>query len=255
MLNSFCVTASCSSRASRDRSCITVSSRLRSYSRALVSAMAACAANRDRISWSRSVNPRFSAAAEVLLAAKMMPSTWSPSRTGTPRKCDIRGWAGGPALEPRVLADVGEPFRLALGEQHAEHPVPARQRADGLPLGVADPVHHELGERVALVGHAERRVARADQGPRGPHDHLQHVADGHLPGDRQHRLAHLVQLIQPVTHVTAQVTLTGSGLAGAHSPDVSRAAVPGASGGGPRTMDAGLRGRAADVAGARPRLA
>ena len=95
MLNSFCVTASCSSRASRDRSCITVSSRLRSYSRALVSAMAACAANRDRISWSRSVNPRFSAAAEVLLAAKMMPSTWSPSRTGTPRKCDIRGWAAG----------------------------------------------------------------------------------------------------------------------------------------------------------------
>ena len=66
---------------------------------------------------------------------------------------------GGPALEPGVRADVGEAFRLALGEQHAEHPVLAGQRADGPPFGVADPVHHELGERVALVGHAERRVA------------------------------------------------------------------------------------------------
>ena len=74
---------------------MTDSSRLRSYSRALVSAIAACAANRDRISSSRSVNPRFSAAAETLLAAKMMPRTWSPSRTGTPRKCDICGWAAG----------------------------------------------------------------------------------------------------------------------------------------------------------------
>src|ERR1700722_8578164 len=75
MLNSFWVTASCRSRASLDRSCMTLSSRLRSYSRALVSAMAACAANRDKISWSRSVKPCFSAAAEILLAAKMMPST------------------------------------------------------------------------------------------------------------------------------------------------------------------------------------
>src|SRR5690348_2994224 len=91
MLNSFCVTASCRSRASRDRSCTTDSSRLRSYSRALVSAIAACAANSERISSSRSVNPCFSAAAETLLAAKMMPRTWSPSRTGTPRKCDILG--------------------------------------------------------------------------------------------------------------------------------------------------------------------
>ena len=95
MLNSFCVTASCRSLASRERSCITESSRLRSYSRALVSAIAACAANSERISSSRSVNPRPAAAAEVLLAAKMMPRTRSPSRTGTPRKCDICGWADG----------------------------------------------------------------------------------------------------------------------------------------------------------------
>ena len=95
MLNSFCVTASCRSLASRERSCITESSRLRSYSRALVSAIAACAANSERISSSRSVNPRPAAAAEVLLAAKMMPRTRSPSRTGTPRKCDICGWAAG----------------------------------------------------------------------------------------------------------------------------------------------------------------
>ena len=75
---------------------ITDSSRLRSYSRALVSAIAACAANSARISSSRSVKPRPAAAAEVLLAAKMMPtSTWSPSRTGTPRKCDICGCAAG----------------------------------------------------------------------------------------------------------------------------------------------------------------
>ena len=234
MLNSFCVTASCRSRASRDRSCTTDSSRLRSYSRALVSAIAACAANRERISSSRSVNPRFSAAAETLLAAKMMPRTWSPSRTGTPRKCDILRVRGRPALEPGVLADIREPFRLALVEQHGEHPVPPRQRADRRPLGVADPVHHELGERVALIGHAERGVARADQGPGRAHDHLQHVADGHLPGDGQHRLAHLVQLVESFAHGCSDVSSCAGGLA---------------SGRGLRTIGAGRAGLAADVPG------
>src|SRR4029077_15954901 len=70
----------------------------------------------------------------------------------------------------------------------------------------ADPVHHELGERIALVGHAERGVARADQGPGRAHDHLQHVADGHLPGARQHRLAHLVQLVESFAHGSSDVS-------------------------------------------------
>ena len=45
MLNSFCATASCSSLASLARSSVTDSSPTRSYSRALISAIAACAAN------------------------------------------------------------------------------------------------------------------------------------------------------------------------------------------------------------------
>ncbi len=89
--NSFCETASCSSRASRARSSAADSSRLSACSRALVSAIAACAANSVSSSSSRGVN----SPPAVLSAAKMMPSTWSPPSTGTPRKAPIGGCACG----------------------------------------------------------------------------------------------------------------------------------------------------------------
>ena len=236
MLNSFCVTASCSSLASRDRSCSTDSSRLCSYSRALVSAMAACAANRERISSSRSVNPRLVRGGGDLVGREDDAEDPVAVAHRHPEEVRHPRMGGRPALEPRVLADIREPFRLALGEQHAQHPVPAGQRADGLLLGRADPVHHELGERIALVGHAERGVARADQRPRRPHDHLQHVADGHLPGDRQHRLAHRVRA-RPARPARCSPTRRYPGGAIA------------ASGAGPRTIGPGRPRRTADARG------
>ncbi len=83
-------TASCSSRASLARSSRTDTSRLRSYSRALVRAIAACAANSVSSSSSSAVNSPVR-----LLATKMMPRTSSPFFTGTPRKAVSSGWAAG----------------------------------------------------------------------------------------------------------------------------------------------------------------
>ena len=65
----------------------------------------------------------------------------------------------------------------------------AGQRAERLAPPLRDAVHHELCERAAVVGHAQRRVPGPGQGTDRAHDHLEHVTDGQLPGDRQHRRA------------------------------------------------------------------
>ena len=189
-------TASCSSRASLARSSSTDSSRLRSYSRALVRAIAACAANSVSSSSSRSVN-----SPERLLATKMMPSTSSPFFTGTPRNPDSSGWAAGhqPA-EPGVLPDVGQPLRSARRQQRRQHPVLPRQRADRPLLGLGHPGDDELGEGAAVVGDPERRVPGADQRSGGPDDDRERVPGRPLLADRQHRPADLLQLGEVAFH-------------------------------------------------------
>jgi hypothetical protein len=63
----------------------------------------------------------------------------------------------------------------------------AGQRADRLALGVGDAVDQELGERALIVGDAQGGVLAVDEFPRGDDDGLQHLADGQVPGDREHR--------------------------------------------------------------------
>lgn len=66
----------------------------------------------------------------------------------------------------------------------------ARERADGLPLGVTDAVHHELGEAAVIVGHAERGVLRVEQFARGGDDRLEDVAHLQVPAHGQQRGTH-----------------------------------------------------------------
>src|SRR5260370_1069485 len=98
-----------------------------------------------------------------------------------------------PALEPGIGADIVDPHRLALAQQHAEHAMLPRQRADRLALAFRYAVDDELGERPVVVGHAERRVPGTDEGAGRPDDHLQHVAGRQLPGHGEHHLAHPLQ--------------------------------------------------------------
>src|SRR5258708_6488363 len=194
MLNSFCDTASCSSRASRARSSRTESSRPRSYSRALVSAMAACDANRASSCSSRSVKLFAGRAARRGVAGREDDAenvVAVPDRDAQEVghiRVGLR-----PALEPGIGADIVDPHRLSLAQQHAEHAMLPRQRADRLALAFRYAVDDELGERPVVVGHAERRVPGTDEGAGRPDDHLQHVAGRQLPGHGEHHLAHPLQ--------------------------------------------------------------
>lgn len=82
----------------------------------------------------------------------------------------------GPALEGGCLADVGEPGGRRVVQHRGEHAVLARQRPDRLPLLVAHPVHHELGEPAVVVGDPEGGVLRAQQRAGGGGDAAQHLA-------------------------------------------------------------------------------
>src|SRR6185312_9084646 len=116
-----------------------------------------------------------------------------------------------PALEPGVGADVGQPQRLALAEDDAQHAVLARQRADRLAPPLRDAVHHELRERAAVVGHAERRVPGARERAYRAHDDLEHIADRQFPGHGEHRRA------DPAEDLVLAGRITGSRAGGARS--------------------------------------
>ena len=76
---------------------------------------------------------------------------------------------GRPPLEPGIGADVIQPDRLALAQQHAEQAVLARQRPDRRLLGAPMiPSTTNSANDALVVGHAERRVPGVDQGARGP---------------------------------------------------------------------------------------
>ncbi len=66
----------------------------------------------------------------------------------------------------------------------------ARQRADGLPLLLADAVDHELGEAAVVVGHAEGGVLGVEQFAGGGDDRLEHVAHLQVPAHGEDRAAH-----------------------------------------------------------------
>ncbi len=87
----------------------------------------------------------------------------------------------GPALEPGVLTDVRETFGAGPVEHRGEDAVLAGQRADGLPLFVADAVDHELGEASVVVGDAEGRVLGVEQLTGGRDDRLEDVAHVEVP--------------------------------------------------------------------------
>ena len=63
----------------------------------------------------------------------------------------------------------------------------AGQRADGLPLLVADAVDHELGEAAVVVGHAERGVLGVEQLAGRGDDRLEDVAHLQVPAHGQQR--------------------------------------------------------------------
>ena len=75
----------------------------------------------------------------------------------------------------------------------------ARQRPDRLALPLGDAVHHELGEGATVVGNANGGVPGAGQRAHRTDDHLQHVPDRQLAGDREHGRAdpaeHLVLVL------------------------------------------------------------
>ena len=63
-----------------------------------------------------------------------------------------------------MRADVGEPQRPRVGDQHAEHAAPAREVADRAVRLRVDAGGQEALEPLApLVQHADRGVARAGQ--------------------------------------------------------------------------------------------
>ena len=66
----------------------------------------------------------------------------------------------------------------------------ARERADGLPLLVADAVDDELGEAAVVVGDAERRVLGVEQFAGRGDDRLEDVAHLQVPAHGQQRGAH-----------------------------------------------------------------
>ena len=60
-----------------------------------------------------------------------------------------------------VRADVGQPQRLRIPDQHPEHAAPVRQVADRAVRLLVDPLREELVEHLAaLVEHPDRGVPR-----------------------------------------------------------------------------------------------
>ncbi len=99
----------------------------------------------------------------------------------------------GPPPEAGVAAQVGQADGLGLGEDRGEHAVLAGQRPDLQALLLADAVGDELGEAARVVGDADRGVVGADQAPGRGDDHLEHLPDRQVAGDRADGRRHLVQ--------------------------------------------------------------
>jgi hypothetical protein len=90
--------------------------------------------------------------------------------------------------------DVAGAERLRRLEHRAEHPVRSRKRAERRDQLLAHPRGEELAEAAVVIGDAECRVARAGKRASVVHEALEHLLDGELGADRQHRVAHRLEL-------------------------------------------------------------
>lgn len=79
---------------------------------------------------------------------------------------------------------------MVVVEHRGEDAVLARERPDRLPLGVADAVHHELGEAAVVVGDAEGGVLGVEEFAGGGDDRLEDVADLQGAAHREQRGTH-----------------------------------------------------------------
>ncbi len=181
--NSRCVTESCSSRASRLRSSMMLSSRA-----ALVQPRVL---DRDRGVRGEQPISRWSASENIELALLLgQVQRADHLAAGDDRHAEERAHrrvrARPPAAKARMAADVVGPVRLGRIQHRAEHPVRARERTHRLDQLVAHPGRDEARERALAVRDAERRVARAGELARGVHEPLQHGLDLVLGREREH---------------------------------------------------------------------
>src|ERR671928_654370 len=95
----------------------------------------------------------------------------------------------GPALEARVLLDVGEALAARGFEHRAEQAVLAREVADRVVLLLAHPGGDEVREPALAVGDADRRVARAGELPCRVGELLEDGLEAVLGGDRDDGVA------------------------------------------------------------------
>ena len=127
------------------------------------------------------------ASGQRLLARKSAPMISSPSAMGRPRKSDMSGWAAGQPSKRGSLRTSASRSGLRLVQHRGEDAVLAGQRADGLPLLVADAVDDELGEAAVVVGDAQRRVLGVEQLAGRGDDRLQDVAHLEMPAHGEQR--------------------------------------------------------------------
>ena len=95
----------------------------------------------------------------------------------------------GPALEARILADVGRAEGRRISQHRAEQPVLAGELADRGPLLVSHARGDEIGETPLPVGDTDRRIARVGQLTRRVRQLPEHRLERPLGRDCQHRVA------------------------------------------------------------------
>ena len=162
--NSFWLTASCSSSASRLRSATIESSRLRSYSRALVIAIAACAASSSISSWSSSREVRRRRPSRSGRRRRSRPSG---ATIGTPRNERMSGCARGHQPRKRGWSWMSRVRNGASRLEHrAEHAVrrgsgPSEAISSSLMPGGEERAGSRPRRRAARARRSARRPARA----------------------------------------------------------------------------------------------
>ena len=122
------------------------------------------------------------------------------------------------AVRIRVLGDVGEPDRVRVADQGAEHTAALREAADPLAGRLVDSGVHELHQGTIRPDHAQRRVLRVRQPRRRLHDVPQRGRQLQAGSHRHHRIQQRVQLItagrdlgQPLLHLSQQLVQPQSG--------------------------------------------
>ena len=96
----------------------------------------------------------------------------------------------------RILAEIGQPQRLCVADQHPQDAAPTREVADQSAALIVDPGRDELAEFGAgVVEHAESRIPRAGERAGGIDDAAQHLI--HLQA-ACHSKPGLEQCLQPL---------------------------------------------------------